>query len=47
MQGSRVICCLSFTFIASVLTPKDAAARYLKKLRAAADDVERQLAERR
>jgi IclR family mhp operon transcriptional activator len=46
LQGSRVICCLSFTFIASVLTPKEAAARYLKKLRAAADDVERQLAAR-
>jgi len=45
MQGGRVICCLSFTFIASALTPKEAAARYLRKLRAAADGIERQLAE--
>jgi IclR family mhp operon transcriptional activator len=37
--GRRIVSCLNITFIASALTSSDAAARYLSKLRAAAEDL--------
>jgi len=43
MQGERVACCLNISYIASVLTPKDAATRYLHALRAAAREIEKHL----
>ncbi len=43
-QGDRVLACLSISFIASALTPREAAARYLADLRAAADTIEDRLA---
>jgi DNA-binding IclR family transcriptional regulator len=39
-----VIACLNITFIASALTPRDAAAKYLGPLRRAAQEIERSLA---
>ncbi|MFZ4479079.1 MAG: IclR family transcriptional regulator domain-containing protein [Rhodoferax sp.] len=39
-QQGRVLACLNITFIASVLTPKEAAARYLGKMQAAAKAIE-------
>ncbi len=39
-QGERVRACLSITFIASVLTPQQAARRHLESLRAAARRIE-------
>jgi len=41
--ASRVIACLNITFIASALTPRDAAAKYLGPLRRAAEEIERSL----
>jgi len=35
----RIVCCLNITFIASALSSSDAAARYLSKLRAAAEEL--------
>lgn len=43
--GDRVLACLNVTFIASVLTPKDAAARYLPLLRAAAEAIQQRAAQ--
>jgi IclR family mhp operon transcriptional activator len=43
-QGQRVIACLSITFIASALTPQQAARRHLEQLRAAAAAIEAGLA---
>lgn len=43
-QGGRVLACLSISFIASALTPREAAIRYLTQLRGAASDIERRLA---
>jgi len=45
MHGERVMCCLNISFIASALTPKEAALRYLASLRAAAKTIETQLVE--
>ena len=42
-HGERVVCCLNISFIASALTPAEAAARYLDPLNAAARRIERQL----
>jgi IclR family mhp operon transcriptional activator len=42
-HGERVVCCLNISFIASALTPAEAAARYLDPLKAAARRIERQL----
>ncbi len=42
-QGERVLACLSISFIASALTPHEAAARYLTQLRDAAHDIETRL----
>jgi IclR family mhp operon transcriptional activator len=39
-QDERVVACLSITFIASVLTPQQAARRHLEQLRAAAAAIE-------
>jgi IclR family mhp operon transcriptional activator len=39
-HGDRVMACLSITFIASALTPQQAARRYLDQLRAAAARIE-------
>jgi len=47
MHGQRVVACLSITFIASAITPQQAARRHLDQLRAAAAEIEeglRQLA---
>jgi DNA-binding IclR family transcriptional regulator len=41
--GERVVCCLNISFIASALTPAEAAARYLDPLQPAARRIERQL----
>lgn len=38
-RRERIVCCLNITFIASVLSPADAAARYLRKLLAAAESL--------
>jgi IclR family mhp operon transcriptional activator len=43
-QCDRVLACLSISFIASALTPREAAARYLAHLRGAANDIESRLA---
>lgn len=43
-QRDRVLACLSISFIASALTPREAAARYLPQLRAAAAAIEGKLA---
>jgi IclR family mhp operon transcriptional activator len=43
LQGERVACCLNISFIASVLTPREAAARYLEPIRAAPRQIERAL----
>jgi IclR family mhp operon transcriptional activator len=42
-QGDRVLACLSISFIASALTPREAAARYLPQLRGAGRDIEARL----
>lgn len=42
-HGGRVMACLSITFIASVLTPQQAARRHLQQLRAAAARIESEL----
>lgn len=42
-RGERVIACLNISFIASALTPKEAAARYLEPLKAAAKTIENHL----
>lgn len=42
-QGRRVIACLSITFIASALSPQQAARRHLEQLRAAAAQIEQGL----
>ncbi|VTU35175.1 IclR family transcriptional regulator domain-containing protein [Variovorax sp. RA8] len=39
MLDERVIACLNITFIASVMTPKEAASRYLKLMKAAAAEI--------
>lgn len=39
-HGGRVLACLSITFIASALTPQQAARRHLDQLRAAAADIQ-------
>ena len=43
MHGKRVLCCLNISFIASALTPAEAAVRYLEPLNAAARKIARQL----
>jgi IclR family mhp operon transcriptional activator len=43
MRGDHVVCCLNISFIASALSPQEAAARYLKPLVAAAREIEKQL----
>lgn len=43
MHGERVVCCLNISFIASALTPAEAAARYLEPLKASARKIARQL----
>lgn len=42
----RILACLNITFIASVLTPREAAARYLVKMQKAAAEIEMTAAER-
>ncbi len=42
-HGERVVCCLNISFIASALTPGEAAAKYLASLNAAARKIEREL----
>ena len=44
MHGERVMGCLNISFIASALIPREAAARYLAQLRAAARKIESELA---
>lgn len=44
-RGTQVLACLNISFIASALSPREAAARYLDALRAAARRIEEQLAE--
>jgi IclR family mhp operon transcriptional activator len=43
MRASRVLCCLNISFIASALTPGEAAARYLDALRRSARAIEGRL----
>lgn len=43
MRDSHVLCCLNISFIASALTPAEAAARYLDALRRAARAIESQI----
>ncbi len=43
IHAERVVACLNITFIASVLSVQEAAARYLKPLRDAANEIARQL----
>lgn len=43
MRGAHVVCCLNISFIASALTPREAAARYLEPLIAGAREIEKQL----
>lgn len=43
MRGGRVMGCLNISFIASALTARDAAARYLTSLRTAARTIEKRL----
>jgi IclR family mhp operon transcriptional activator len=43
LHGERVVCCLNISFIASALTPAEAAVRYLEPLKAAARKIGRQL----
>lgn len=43
MRSGRVMGCLNISFIASALTPRDAAARYLTSLRTAARTIEKKL----
>ncbi|MGQ0652572.1 MAG: helix-turn-helix domain-containing protein [Betaproteobacteria bacterium] len=43
MRDEHVVCCLNISFIASALTPREAAARYLQPLVAAARVMEKQL----
>jgi IclR family transcriptional regulator, mhp operon transcriptional activator len=44
MHGRRVACCLNISYIASALTPREAAARYLESLRKTARTIEARLA---
>jgi DNA-binding IclR family transcriptional regulator len=43
MRGERVLCCLDISFIVSALTPSEAAGRFLRSLREAAQKISRQL----
>jgi len=43
MHGQRVACCLNISYIASALTPREAAARYLSSLRRTARSIEAKL----
>lgn len=40
--GRRIVACLNITFIASVLTPKEAARRYLASMQVSAREIEQQ-----
>jgi len=43
MHEERVMACLNISFIASALTPRDAAARYLNALRSASNTIEEKI----
>jgi IclR family mhp operon transcriptional activator len=43
-RGAQVIACLNISFIASALSPREAAARYLDQLQGAAQSIEGRLA---
>jgi hypothetical protein len=43
-RGAQVIACLNISFIASALSPREAAARYLDQLQGAAQTIEGRLA---